>query len=128
MLKWYFFGFANNKQRMLQSDVFSHLKKFNTVLEVANEFVLLPNCLLEDAEKCVYVNVDEMPSTKAEASSTAKKALKMETSDGKKPSACHIQPLACRVQAKQAAKKAMPARVPDVHSDVVIKKENIKFI
>ncbi len=71
MLKCCFLFFII-KQATLQCNVF---KKFDTALEVANKFVRLLNHLLNDTEKCVYVNADEMPSTKPEATSTAKQAL-----------------------------------------------------
>ncbi len=55
---------------------------------------------MDDAEKCVYVNADEMPSTKSDATWTAKKALTMETSDGMKPSVLRVHSPAHHVQAK----------------------------
>ena len=94
------FDFAVNKQGMLQCNVFSHLKKFDTSLEVANKFILLLNNVLDDAEKCVYVNADEMPSTKSDATWTAKKALTMKTSDEMKSPACIVQPPAHPIQTK----------------------------
>ncbi len=76
---------------MLDGDVFTHLKKFNTVLEVAYEFVSLLNHLLDNAEKSGYVNADEVPAIKPKASLTAKKALVMETPVGRQPLACNVQ-------------------------------------
>ena len=52
----------------------------------------------------------------------SKQALVMETSVWRR----HL--LACHIQAKQASKKTMPASVPEVNSDVVIKKKDIKNI
>ena len=94
---------------MLESDVFSHQKMFNTVLEILNEFVLLLNqCLLDDAEKCVYVNADEMSSTKSEASSAPKKALAIETSDGMKPPACCVSRLLVTFRLNEQQRKPCP--------------------
>ncbi len=50
----------------------------------------------------------------------SKEGVDKETSDGMNPPACHVQPPACCIEFKQ---KTMPLRVPEVHSDVVIKKE-----
>lgn len=93
-------------------------RRFTTVLEVANKFVLLLNHLLDNAEKSVYVNADEVAAFTSKIFMKAKKALIMKTSEG-------WQPHAHCIQAKQGAKKVMHARVPKIQSDAVIKKENI---
>ena len=71
--KMLFTDFSVNKQGMLKVNVFTHPKNFGTVLQVANKFVSLLNHLLDNAEKNVYVNADEVPAIKLEASLTAQR-------------------------------------------------------
>ena len=107
--KTVYFNFVINKQGMSGSKVFSHLKKLIAGVEVANKFVSLLNCLLDNADKTVYINAEEVCVVKPNASMPVKKALVMESPEASKPPACCIQ-------AKCAVKKApyVPETAPEV--------------
>ncbi len=77
---------------------------------------------MNNAKNCDNVNPDEIPPTESEASLTAKKALTIETSDGMKSPACLVQPLAHPIQTKQAEKKSMLSKVPDIPRSTFLSK------
>ncbi len=71
----------------------------NKGVEVAKEFVSLLNHLLNNDEKIIYVNIEEVAVVKANVSTQAQKTLVMETQEANTP-------LACRSQAVHASKKS----------------------
>ena len=78
---------------------------------------------MDNAEKTICINAEEVPAVKPHRSMPVRKALLMESPEVK-------QPPECRVQAKCAAMKAPSAHesAPEVKNDVVIKKEKVESI
>ena len=85
--KTVFFDFAVNRHGMSNTEVFEQLKKLKTGVEVVKEFVSLLKHLLDNDEKSMYVNTEEVLVAKANVSTPAQKMLLMETPEVKTPPA-----------------------------------------
>jgi hypothetical protein len=83
-----YFDFAVNRHGMSDIAVLERLKKLKTGVEVAKEFVTLLNHLLDNNEKLVHVNIEDVAVVKANVLTQAQKMLVMETPEAKTPLAC----------------------------------------
>jgi len=114
--KTVYFDFAVNRHGMSDTAVFEQLKKLKTGVK---ECVSLLNHLLDNNEKLVHINIEEVAVVKANVSTQAQKMLVMETPKAKTLLAhCSRAIRACK-------KSPVAVTSPSVKTDIVIKTEKV---